>query len=298
MTSAGLLSISASLNDGRLENLSVDLRRPPVTQLFFGQVPDAVVKTIPYLYTLCAHAQRGVAQAALAAAVGEPRRPVDAAELWIEMLHENFWRLLLDWPTALGLPQASEAFVAWRSERQGENCLAETQKLLRVVHELAGKCLEIMVDRSTHDEPEAARLAPEAWLGYWQGQVDHPPALLPPASVAAAYRARLAEVERAVAALETRTAYPVDAAGEDGWGVAQTLTARGVLTHAVHVVDERVLNYRIWAPTDVFFADAAALSGLLAGRHFASREEARLALDQAILALDPCVPYEVELHHA
>ncbi|MDP3538411.1 MAG: hypothetical protein Q8S26_06870 [Azonexus sp.] len=298
MTSAGLLSVSAGLNDGRLENISVDLQRPLVTQLFFGQIPDAVVKTIPYLYTLCAHAQRAVAQAALAAAADELRRPVDAGELWIEMLHENFWRLLLDWPTALGLPQAREAFVAWRGERQGENCLAETQKLLLVVRELAEKCLEIMVDRSTHGEPEAPSLVPEAWLGYWQGKVDHPPVMLRPASVAAAYRARLAEVERAVVALETRTAYPIDAAGEDGWGVAQTLTARGVLTHAVHVVNEKVLNYRVWAPTDVFFADAGALAGLLAGCRFASREEARLALDQAILALDPCVPYEVELHHA
>ena len=60
----------------------------------------------------------------------------------------------------------------------------------------------------------------------------------------------------------------------------------------------KVAKYRVWAPTDAFFADAVALSGLLAGRQFAAPDEARRALDQAILALDPCVPYVLELNDA
>lgn len=298
MKSAGLLIVRATLREGQLTDIALELLRPPVTQLFFGQIPDAVVKTIPYLYTLCAHAQRAVAQAALAVAVNEPRRPVDDAELWVEMLHENFWRLLLDWPKALGLPQSQAAFVAWRTERQGSNCLAETQKLLPIVRELAEKCLVLIDEPGGHEVPAPLSLAPEPWLAYWQGKVDRAPFMLPPLSIRAAYRARLAEVERAVVALEAGLPYPVAGVGETGWGVAQTLTSRGVLTHAVNVVDERVLNYRIWAPTDVFFADARALSALLSGRQFASQEAAALALDQAILALDPCLPWEVELNHA
>ena len=64
----------ALLQNGQCTELAVRLKRPPVTQLFFGQVPEAVVKAVPYLYTLCAQAQRAAAQAACAAAMGEPRR--------------------------------------------------------------------------------------------------------------------------------------------------------------------------------------------------------------------------------
>lgn len=330
MNSAGLLTVRANWWGGALENIEVELKRPLVTQLFIGQIPDAVVKAIPYLYTLCAHAQRAVAQAALAAAMDEARRPVDDGELWTEMLHENFWRLLLDWPTALGLPPAREAFAAWRAARQDNSRLAETEKLLvNTLRELSKKCLAALVDRSKDEFAVAAAvsaersgqgtpaekvqaagecsagvpvesfdLAPDAWLTYWLGNSDHPPPMPRPASVEAAFLARLAQTECAARALAAGTPYPVAAAAERDWGVAQTVTARGVLTHAVHVVEGRVENYRIWAPTDDFFADAGALSALLTGRRFAVVDDARQALEQAILALDPCLPYTMDLKHA
>jgi coenzyme F420-reducing hydrogenase alpha subunit len=112
------------------------------------------------------------------------------------------------------------------------------------------------------------------------------------------FLARLAEVETAVNSLAAAAPFPLAAAGSDGWGVAQTLTARGVLTHAAHVVDGKVASYRVQAPTDSYFADASALSSLLGNLEFASLDHARQALNQAILALDPCLPYEVELHDA
>ena len=64
------------------------------------------------------------------------------------------------------------------------------------------------------------------------------------------------------------------------------------------VVDGKVASYRVQAPTDSYFADASALSSLLGNLEFASLDHARQALNQAILALDPCLPYEVELHDA
>jgi 1-acyl-sn-glycerol-3-phosphate acyltransferase len=54
----------------------------------------------------------------------------------------------------------------------------------------------------------------------------------------------------------------------------------------------------VQAPTDGFFADAAPLARLLANREFPSLDQARQALDQAILALDPCLPYTLELQDA
>jgi len=304
MTSAGLLAVRAEWVGRQFGQIAVRLQRPPVAQLFVGQIPEAVVKTIPYLYTLCAHAQRAAAQAALAAAMGEARRAVDDGELWVELLHENFWRLLLDWPTALGLPPAQSAFAAWRAARQGEHCLVETQKLIAVsVRPMAAACLmrldEVMPSPALAGEvPGMPELAPEPWLAYWQGLSPQPPALVRPASPQAAFRSRLAEVEHAAEALASGAPYPVVAAGGDGWGVAQTITARGILTHAVHVEDGRVLRYRVVAPTDIHFADAAALTELLAGRQAESPEAARQLLEQAVLALDPCLPYTLELNDA
>jgi len=305
MTSAGLLVVRAHFKDGRLSDITVELFRPPITRLFMGQLPDVVAKTVPYLYTLCAHAQRTVAEAALAAAQDELPRPINSRELWLEVLHEHLRRLLLDWPPALGLPPEKDAFIAWRNGRHDDDCLAKTQSLLAdVLRPLFEKCLKELADcvpneapprRSNHDISPGPVLRPEPWLDYWQGATAKMPALPTPTSIHAAYRVRLVEVEKAVKALADGLPFSVSAAGGEGWGVAQTRTARGVLTHAVHIDEGRVVNYRVQAPTDSFFANAAALSSLLANLHFASLDDARQALDRAILALDPCLPYEVEL---
>lgn len=71
-----------------------------------------------------------------------------------------------------------------------------------------------------------------------------------------------------------------------------------MLTHAVRVADGRVTDYRVLAPTDAFFRDAAGLSGLLAGVAAATRDAARRRLEQAVLALDPCLPYQLEINDA
>lgn len=299
MTSAGRLVVRGRYAEGRLQDIAVDLQRPSVTRLFIDQLPDAVAKTVPYLFTLCAHAQRAAAQAALAVAQDRTPREADSAELWIEVLHENLWRLLLDWPPALGLPPEKDAFIAWRAARHSEECLAVTQRLLvETLHPLFEKCLKKLGDRSIfeHDSPPA--MAPEAWLDYWQGLSDAMPPMPKPHSIRSMFMARMAEVEAALAGLATNKPFPLATAGGEGWGVAQTLTARGVLTHAAHVVDGKVASYRVQAPTDGYFADAAALTSLLGNCEFASLDQAKQGLNQAILALDPCLPYEVELNDA
>lgn len=300
MTSAGQLTVRARFDGRAIRDIAVDLQRPLVTRLFIGQLPDVVIKTVPYLFTLCAHAQRAAAVAAVNMALGETLREPEHRELWIEVLHENLWRLLLDWPVALGLPPAKEDFIAWRALRHGDGGVAATLTLVRgPLKVLAEDCLARLESAVGHAQPAApTHLGPEAWLDYWQGKQAQMPRVPQPVSVVAVYRARLAEVEAALAALEAGHPFPVAAAGEPGWGVGQTLTARGVLTHAVHVVDGQVARYRVQAPTDGFFADAAPLAALLANREFPSLDQARQALDQAILALDPCLPYTLELQDA
>ena len=298
MSSAGSLTIKANWQGGCLNALDVVLARPPVARLFIGESPEAVVKAVPYLYSLCASAQRVVAQAALAAAAEVPRRPADDAELWREVLHEGFWRLLLDWPPALGLPAAEEDFIAWRATRLTDACVEATQSLLDgSLADLAEKCLAKLVDRD-HASTHARLLDVEGWLAYWQGrQVVMPPVPIP-VSVAAAYRARLADLRLAAQALASAAPFPVAARGDSGWGVAQCQTARGTLTHAVHLVDGVVASYRVQAPTDDHFVDATALASLFDGQTCTSLAEARKRLEQAILALDPCLPYALELNYA
>ena len=301
LISAGLLRVRAKFDAGRLADIEVDLRRPPVTQLFHGRPPDVVVKLVPSLYTICAQAQTAAAVAALAMAADKPLPVVDDVGLWIETLHENLWRLLLDWPSVLGLPPAQAEFIAWRTARRGGNCAGQTRKLLDdTLYELAEKCLKKLVDRDSRadDACAAPGLAPDDWFDGWRDTGEPPTAQLALPSLRAAYQARVDEVERSAAALLAGLRFPIAGAGGDGWGVAQTLTARGVLTHAVHLDAGKVERYRVRAPTDAFFSDAAALSSLLERRRFGSPKEARQMLEQAILALDPCVPYELELNDA
>lgn len=295
MNSAGILAVRASWIDGRVENLAVTLKRPTVTRLFIGQLPDAVVKTVPYLYTLCAEAQRTAALIAVAAGREEAPPLPDHRALWLELLHENLWRLLLDWPVAVGLPPEKDAFVDWRAGRLGDDALVVTRALLaKTLYPLAEKCLEKLAHRSGGVAP-AASFDAGGWLAYWRGEADHLPKIQGPSCVAAAYRARLNDVERAVTALAARSPYPFAQAGGQGWGVGQVLTARGILTHAIHVVDDSVANYRVQAPTDGFFADAVPLGALLSERNFADIDAARQGIEQAILALDPCLPHELKL---
>ena len=302
MTSAGQLVVRATYDQGALRDIAVDLQRPSVTRLFIGQLPDVVIKTVPYLFTLCAHAQRVAAQAAVNIALGETPRTPDHAELWIEVLHENLWRLLLDWPVAVGLPPAKDAFVAWRSGRNGDDVVANTGKLVdTVLKPLADACLARLAGDGGdehHHRQALPVLAPDAWLAFWQGMQDRMPDVSLPSSISAIYRARLLEVDTALAALEAHRPFPIASAGGTGWGVGQTLTARGVLTHAVHVDDGLVVRYRVQAPTDSLFANAQPLTALLANRRFVTLDQARQGLDQAILALDPCLPYIVELQDA
>ena len=301
MISAGLLKVRTTLSDGCLGAIDVDLQRPAVTQLFHGRSPDVVVKLVPSLYTICTQAQAATARAALAVAAEVELPTVDDAALWVETLHEHLWRLLLDWPSALGLPPAKAEFIAWRAGRSGGRCAEETHKLMEgTLYELAEKSLEKLVDRN--NEASAAGLTTaletDEWLGIWRDSGELPTAQLAPPSLAAAYRTRINEVERAAAALKSGACFPLASAGGDGWGVAQTLTARGVLTHAVHLDAGKIAKYRVLAPTDAFFANAGALAGLLESRRFDSTDDARRMLDRAVLALDPCVPYVLELNDA
>lgn len=295
MNPAGSLKIRAAFADSGVRIDAVILERPAMTRLFVGQNPDAAVRLVPHLYALCGEAQRVTARAALAAAEGRSAAcdAIDTRLLWLEVLHENLWRLLLDWPVACGLPPAREEFAAWRSARLGVDGNAATRRLIEeTLCPLVERCRIVLDDRGV--APTWPQLDVAAWLAWWRMPAGERPALASTVDIAAAYLARVADVARATAALEAGQPFPLAASGGDGLGVAQTLTARGVLTHAIALRDGKVARYHLEAPTDASFAESTKLAALLADRELTTAESARRALETAILALDPCLPYEVE----
>lgn len=82
----------------------------------------------------------------------------------------------------------------------------------------------------------------------------------------------------------------------DGEGIGQVEAARGRLVHWVKLVDGRIEDYRILAPTEWNFhpegVAAAGLKSLVFEDETMLRLQARCWLD----AIDPCVAYEVRLH--
>lgn len=299
MNPGGTLTIRAGFMTERVRIDGVVLERPAITRLFVGQNPDAAVRLVPHLYALCGEAQRVTARAALAAAEGRHSAcdAVDNRLLWLEVLHENLWRLLLDWPVACGLPPAREEFAAWRSARLGVDGNGATRRLIdETLNPLVERCRHVLGDQGI--APARAQLDPAAWLAWWRGATPLPPAADAPTDIAAAYLARVADVARAAAALESGATFPLAAAGGDGLGVAQALTARGVLTHAIALRDGKVARYHLEAPTDASFARPEKLAALLVDRPYATADAARQGLEAAILALDPCLPYQVEWQDA
>lgn len=299
MNPAGSLKIRATWAAGEVTQIAVELQRPPLTRLFSGQNPAAVVRMLPHLYALCAEAQGACAQAALAAAQGREFLPLprDNTLLWLEVLHENLWRLLLDWPAACGQVPEHAAFAAWRQQRFSPDNIAHTQDLIEhTLSPLAEKCLSHLVDRNTPN-PETS-LQPACWLRWWTAPESPKPAPPQITNIADAFRQRISQTHKALNALVQQTAFPLSAIGDGPHGVAQCLSARGILTHAITLDGEKVAKYHLEAPTDACFTSPVSLSTLLAGTHFDNRTQARQGLETAILALDPCLPHEVEWNDA
>lgn len=302
---AGRLKVTGRFVDGHVADLSVCLERPPAARLFIGQPPERALATLPLIFSLCGQAHALAARHALAAARGEAPPAVDVRPLWAESLHERLWRLLLDWPVALGLAPATDAFRRWRQARAGADLATTTESLFAEIligphsdrgappspDSIAGRCLARL--GAAPDSPPPIPDA-DAWLAACLN-ASRTTATLAPSSAAAAYRALLAAARRDMDALRQAAPYPVAARGQGSFGAAQTLTARGLLGHGMRLECGLIRDYHMRAPTDAHFADAGCLTRMLGAAPFADPAAARQALALAILALDPCVPHELEL---
>jgi hypothetical protein len=117
----------------------------------------------------------------------------------------GLWRLLIDWPAALALPAAREAFIAWRAARGRPHFPAVTAELLAATlqGEWAWECRRLPGE-AEDENLNLARMATEQWLAYWRAEAAPIPAGLPatarPASIAA-WAARRAQALEAAEAL-------------------------------------------------------------------------------------------------
>ena len=249
----------------KVQILSTQLSRPAVTDRFQGQSPEAVEQWVALLYGVCREAQRFAARLALALGVEDDKA---AERVWQEAMREHLLHCLQRWPETIGETADLTALREWQSE---------------VAHQSEAV-------RSAWVE---TRLTPIVlpFVRYWAAAV---PAL------GAAMRARWTRIQRDLG-------FPREAVRgwlnlrverRNGENQVTVNTARGELTHRAEVCDGRVIRYAIEAPTDRLCAEGARLREWVETVPCATLAAAERLGRAAVVALDPCVPYRLEVHDA
>jgi Ni,Fe-hydrogenase I large subunit len=115
----GALRLRVRWDGRRVEAVEIASTRAVATsRVLEGKAPREAAALVPMLFSLCGRAQGVAALRAWEGALGvEPKAGATRARDWAvaaEAAQENLWRLMLDWPEALGETPATEAFAAWR----------------------------------------------------------------------------------------------------------------------------------------------------------------------------------------
>lgn len=111
---AGKLRLGLTWDGQVVRKVDIASTRPQAFRLLKGQKPEQAVQMARLLFNVCGNAQGAAAAAAVAAAQGlELDGAVLERSIGCEAMQEHLWRLLLDWPKLLGLPQQQADFVRW-----------------------------------------------------------------------------------------------------------------------------------------------------------------------------------------
>lgn len=105
MTREGELTVRLPWDGRQVHGPTVSSTRPMVApRIFADRSPAHVMSMVPLLFSICGGAQRAAASAALVAAGAEGivRGAADERGVVLETVQEYFWRLLIDWPQAVG----------------------------------------------------------------------------------------------------------------------------------------------------------------------------------------------------
>lgn len=256
---AGRVRLRLLTQGDAIAAVDVSCERPDVAAALAGRPADEAVALVPLIYSLCGQAQGIAARAALAAARGASTAPHVDARVAAEAAREHAWKLLVDWPTLLGLPPDEALFV-------------------RVAKTAPGAGAALAAELCAH--PLFAAMA----------------RVLTAVGVDTALAERIAARRDELAALlegrVTAAGVVAAAAPAAGRGRAAVVTARGELVHEIELDGDRIAAYAIVAPTDRLFRNDGPLSGWLVGQGKVGAGETAA---RAVMALDPCVPSEIEV---
>lgn len=150
MQGVGQLHVQIMHDRHAITQVHIHSRRPQAAHLLQGKTVAQVEQLVPLLFSLCGKAQTAAAQAALLAAKGLPAQ-TSHLPVVKEAIQEHLWRLLLDWPKLLGLPQQKTHFLHWHQQLRDSHDDVATHNTLR----------QLQVEIETH----WLGMDSEAWLG-------------------------------------------------------------------------------------------------------------------------------------
>lgn len=282
-----------------------------------GKSPREAAQALPLLYSLCGQAQGMAAELALAAAQGKiGATAAQARTVAGEAIRESAWHFLIDLPRYFGLPPAPQMLAQLRKDPSAGMPWEElyaSSGMASLEGEAGG-----VSDIPPLPDFDANQMAEEiltALLGesdfpshpHWRGSPAETGAAArrgeTGGSTASRLRARYEELPRLAAALRDDAAlmqlgWLKQAQVEENAGLAWLQTSRGLLIHYAQVEKGAVMDYRIVAPTEWNFHPRGAFARGLTGQPAATPEEARRRAELLLLALDPCVEYEIGIDHA
>jgi uptake hydrogenase large subunit len=329
------LDIQVDWHVGAIRSLSIESVRPQTSRLLAGLDAGSVLALLGRLYAVCGKAQRACAELALAAAgsatVTAEQRERLGRDVAGEAAIEHLWRLLLDWPKALGIPPQNANFKRWYG-RIGADAACWPAELRTTLEldwlGLPVEQLAAFADLAAYARWRSDSHAPLAALFARLGSEAAVASLQPGATLAAESEcalaacaehpwlaalgaegrwleahvaSRLVGLATLLTALAAGAAAPVEMDAESprpGRGVALVATARGMLEHDVTLASGRVERYAITTPTDCNFAPDGPFAARLRGQPAQSPAAARRAAELWTLAFDPCVAYAVSAGEA
>lgn len=271
--------------------------RPDIAARLRGTGAEQAVGMVSMLFSICARAQGLAARLALAAARGAACAPHHDAGVAAEAAREHAWRLLLDWPALLGMPVDRPAFANLVAEiSAGRNARWQRPDWIESLPTGdGGVALLPALDVADSLACWPHLDADFAHLPRWQGAAAETGAHarrggVDGSGVRARVLARARELESHLRGERGRPGRASAVPIAPGTGRALVETARGMLLHEIELQGGKIARYVIVAPTDWNFPPDGPLA-----RHIAGAGPVREVIEAWILALDPCVPWSLEL---
>lgn len=162
MSAAGAIRLDVAWDGRRISALKLTSTRVPVAErLLVGRTPAETPRLVGMLFSVCRRAQMVACDWALDAARGTVASGAQRLEaeraVVVEALHENLWRLLLDWPGIEGEAAEPARYAALR--RGLANIPLDQADALA---ELARRVSELL-------QQQVFGTAPAIWLGEIDG---------------------------------------------------------------------------------------------------------------------------------